>query len=289
MSPTQKDLSERAMLVRVTVSYWRASKIDQVVGEETADRKHADSDSVKSTTRLVPKEALTQVTTARSQLMAVHERFTLPWLDGGIRILPAVLFDQYTGKVRQAKAAFDDAVAAFIQDYPRYVESAPQRLGDLLDTTPMPAIAEIIGKFGVKQEVLPMPSSNDFRVAMGADQAAQVKKRIEQSIADMTAKAVGSLYKQLAEVVEKIAKTLAKEDKVFRDSLIGNLKDLCDAIPALNINDDPQLEALRKECSNKLANLKPDVLREEKDARQRAAEKAKSILESIRKIDLDIE
>ena len=60
-------------------------------------------------------------------------------------------------------------------------------------------------------------------------------------------------------------------------------------MPGLNINDDPKLEELRRLCDEQLVNIDPQTLRDNKRVRKATAEKAKEIMECMRKIDLDME
>ena len=42
---------------------------------------------------------------------------------------------------------------------------------------------------------------------------------------------------------------MADPKKVFRDSLVENARELCELLPKLNMTDDPNLEAIRKELT----------------------------------------
>jgi hypothetical protein len=277
------------MLVSLTIRQWGGNKTDKKVTEEVTTTKRSDCDAGRWVTAMLPKDALKQVKRCGTVLRSIHNSMTLPWNGDGTRILPSAILDRYTEAIRIATEQFYDAVQDFVAQYPYYLETAPRRLGELANTIDMPTVAEVNAKYGVETAILPMPSVNDFRVSLGDDREKQVKAKIEKSIADMTNKAVSSLWQQLALLVGKIAKTLATEDKVFRDSLIQNLRDLCESIPALNITDDPQLEELRIQCKQQLASIEPQLLRDDKDKRKEVASKATAVLERIRKIDLDLQ
>lgn len=282
----KNDLSERAMLVNLTVSVWLASRKDKIVSGEVKSEKHAAADAGSWTTRFVPKVAFARINAARSQLITAHQSVTLPWMDGGIRILPSALFMQYTEAIRKAESKFNKAVDEFMAAYPFHYSSAQERLGDLANTLPMPSLEEVRTKFGVEKQTLPMPSGTDFRVDLGDERTAQIKKKVEKSIAEMTDKAVKSLYTQLAKVVGKMVTTLGKKDAKFKDSLVNNITTLCDSISVLNITDDPKLEQLRKECAEKLTKLKPDSLRKQPRTRAKAAKTAEEIMEQIQQFSL---
>jgi hypothetical protein len=56
------------------------------------------------------------------------------------------------------------------------------------------------------------------------------------------------------DTVEKLA------DTVFCDSLVNNMVELVDLIPALNFAADPELDQLAQATRDKLANLDPETL-----------------------------
>jgi uncharacterized membrane protein len=70
-------------------------------------------------------------------------------------------------------------------------------------------------------------------------------------------------------------------DAIFRDSLIGNARDICDALTRLNITGDAQLEAMRARVLQELTTVEPDVLRDTPRARQQVADKADAILSAM--------
>ena len=59
-----------------------------------------------------------------------------------------------------------------------------------------------------------------------------------------------------------MAEKLADSDKIFRDSLINNLCDLCDLLPKLNITGDKNLDNMRKEIEQQLCRYMPENLRQ---------------------------
>ncbi len=168
MSPRQKKkkrLSEKAMLTRLTISFWTGRVKDNVVAGEVVNSKQAeDKNSGTWWTNLVPRHAVRQITTAYGRCRAVHKRLTLPWDDAGCRILPADMFMQYSKDMREAKDEFDEAVKAFITSYPKTVAAARKRLGGLLDTKKLPSANDIRHRFGVRLDIFPLPDADDFRV-----------------------------------------------------------------------------------------------------------------------------
>jgi hypothetical protein len=282
MTIKQKKLSEKAMLVNFTVSTWTGRVKDSQVSDEVMTNKNADSDSGAWWTYLIPKSALKEVTRAAVQTRVAFWKYTLPWQDGGCRILPSALFMEYTEGMRKATQAYDEAVSNFIKKYPEIIATSQTRLGKLSSTKALPSVATVRSRFGYRNSIFPLPSASDFRVDINDDDFAAAQKQVEDSIDQVTGKAMSSVWERFNELVGKVAETLKQPDKVFRDSLITNLSDFCVLLPKMNITDDNKLEQMRKLAVDKLANLKPGTLRDEPKERKTSAKDAKELLNKLK-------
>ena len=68
--------------------------------------------------------------------------------------------------------------------------------------------------------------------------------------------------------MERVSERLQEDDEgkplVFRDSMIGNIRDLVDVVPRLNIFGDDGLAQLCEQVKEKIAAVEPDALRPSK-------------------------
>ncbi len=279
---SKKRLNQKAMLTQLSFSVWTGRVKDNIVSSEVTTQKNADKDSGTWWTYLIPRSAIKNINTAYSKCKATHNRYTLPWRDGGYRILPTAMFLKYSKAMREVKADFNETVEQFLKDYPNYRANAHKRLGKLLKHKILPTVAEIRGRFGVYQNIFPLPSSADFRVDLAEEDVKEIKKEMKASIDSTIQKAMSTIWYQLIELVEKIEATLGKPKKSFKNSLIKNLTNFCELIPELNLTNDPKLEDIRKEVVKKLTNLKPDNLRDDKRARKVGYNASKDLLKKMK-------
>ncbi len=277
-----KKLSEKAMLTQLSFSVWTGRTKDNRVSEEVFVQKNAEHDTGTWWTQLIPRQSMRNIHTAYGRCKAVHNNLTLPWRDGGDRILPTAMFMEYTKAMREVKADFDEAVNEFLKGYPEILKNARKRLGSLLDGKSLPTAAEAKRKFGVHQEIYPLPDITDFRVDLAKEDVAEIRKQMKTSIDDTIEKAMTGIWERLIELVEKVKETLGKPKKVFRDSLINNLEDFCELIPKLNLTNDSKLESFRKDTVQRLAKLRPDNLRDDKTERKAAHKAAKDVLKKMK-------
>jgi predicted secreted Zn-dependent protease len=75
--------------------------------------------------------------------------------------------------------------------------------------------------------------------------------------------------------------TLSTPDAVFRDSLVGNIEELVELIPGLNVLDDPKIEAVRQEVIKKLTPYTPKEIRKDPELREDLAGEAKAIVDKM--------
>lgn len=278
----ESPLNRKAMLVYLRMSMWTGRKKDKEVTAEVIRQKNSDTDSGAWWTYLIPAKALRTVDTAYHKCRNVHYKLTLPWMDGGLRILPSAMFEDYSKAMREVTAEYDEAVDSFLKDYPGLIAEAQKRLGSLLNGAILPTASEIKNKFKHSQDIMPMPTATDFRVDLATEDVNRVKKNLTSNIEAMTSKAMTDLWSRLSELVGKVEETLGNPNKKFKNSLIENLGDFCKVIPKMNITDNKQLEKTRKEVIGKLSSLYPEDLRKNKKDRKQAHKDAKDILNKMK-------
>jgi hypothetical protein len=275
-------LSSRAMLVNFTMSTWTGRVKDRQVTNEVTINKNADNDCGAWWTYLIPKSVMKELNNAAMACRLVHYKWTLPWQDGGCRILPAAAFLDYSKSMRDASNKFYKIIDNFIKvEYPEIVKNAEKRLGRLM-VQKLPDTETIREKFSVSHTIFPLPDANDFRVDIADVDVNAMREEMNNNIQSTLNTAMASVWDQLNTLVGKIESTLKEPDKIFRDTLISNLSDFCMLIPKLNVTEDKKLEKFRKEAVEKLASLKPSNLREDKLARKNANITAKELLNKLK-------
>ena len=89
------------------------------------------------------------------------------------------------------------------------------------------------------------------------------------------------LWERLREPVLKMAEALSDPDRIFRNSLVGNIHDIAQKIDALNVFKDPDMTSVAAVLRETLSKLDPDVLRHSTEDRRAAADAARSMADRI--------
>lgn len=288
-SPTM-GLDERAILVKLTVKLWSNRKTDQEVTDEIISQKEAQHDSGEFRKRLLKHAAMQKVYTVAGAIRASHYEQTLPWMDGGPRIIAIERYKDYTDKMRGLRKELQVAIDELIEQYDVIVAEEPKRLKKLFNADDYPTKEELRKKFIVDIETMPVPVAKDFRAkvsdaetnAIIKDMEKRNKERLKLATKDTFAR-VAKLVGRMAEKLEgyKPREGLHKAESTFRDSLVENIRELADILPSMNLAGDPELTKIHKDLVEHLCKYDADELRADVKARQVTAKKANQIYNKV--------
>jgi len=274
-------LKDRAVLVKFTDHAWRGGMIDHKVGEDVMKANDAKSNVGHFWKRLVPKAAIKPRANAGAAARIFHIQNTLPWLEGGVRILPVANFTYYMDGMRKLISKAESEEKKFYVDFPQWIAEAKRTHGKLFNADHFPSLDELKNKFGLEIDVIPLPNIADWRVDLDAEQVKALRKEAEQKMAAVQSDGIKELYSRLQDLLEHAQKKLDDPEAVFRDSLISNIKQLVGLIAKLNVTGDKNLEAVRKETEAKFAGVVVETLRADPAARSKAAKDARAIMKKM--------
>jgi len=135
-------------------------------------------------------------------------------------------------------------------------------------------------KFKMDMGIFPVPS-NDFRVEIADHELSRIQQDVEARVQDAAQNAMKEAWQRLYDRVQHMAEKLADPKAVFRDTLVENTREVCAVLSRLNFTDDPNLEAMRQQVEQSLANHHPDALRNDPDLRRDKAAEANDIMKRM--------
>lgn len=274
-------IQNSAMLVDLNISLWTARKMDKKVSQEIDSAKNTRSRGGNYHKNLMSgTHKLEQVQKLVSAIRVWHYTNTLPWSDGGSRLLPMTNFFEYKAKLNEFEQEFDTAVRDFLNEYPTLVSAAAFTLGDLFDSQEYPDVESLVDKFRFKYVFLPVPSAGDFRVDVEDTYVKELKSQYQSFYEAKLGDAMADAWNRLHDCLTKMSEKLAGEEKqIFRDSLVTNATDLCALLTKLNVTNDAKLERARQSLEKALLGVSPDELRKYDDARLDVKAKVDAILD----------
>ena len=283
-------VTEKAMLAKLRISRWAASKHDKKISADVAAQHGADVTMGRYSKRLVAKERLETIAQIATRARHHHYENTLPWLDDGARILPAANYFDYMQQQNAFRAEFEQAVSAFEKEYPVVLDDARRSLNGLFNEADYPDPGQIASKFAMQVDVDPMPTAEDFRVALSEDENARIRESIQGRLDDAVQGAINDVWHRVHDTVAKMVERLrayevdgdGKVHNAFRDSLVGNIRALSELLPKLNITNSNALEVMRQRLADELCSFDAPVLREDATIRNEIAANAEAILADIK-------
>lgn len=274
------NLSDRALLVQLSISQWTARKYDKKVTNEVASAHGTTSAAGRYNKSLLPmNDLLDRVHKKTTFIRTKFYENTLPWGMEGTQMLPTSNYLQFVNEFRKEKGEWQSLVNDFVSNYDQLRLDAKRLLGSLYDDADYPDQHVLADKFKIDMAVFPVPST-DFRVSIASEELSRIQQDVERRVADAQATAMKEVWDRLYDRVKHMAEKLADPKAIFRDTMVENTKELCALLPRLNFMDDPNLEQLRQQVETTLLKH-PDALRNDPDLRRDTAAEAKAIMDKM--------
>lgn len=265
-------IKNECFTVSMSVGVWMGYRLDKETTAKVTTEAGAKADAGRFNKHLVPRDSLSDVVAAVSQLRSHLYSNTLPWKDNGDRLVTRKLFQDFMFAHEKLRNDFNAAVEQFLTvKYQTARDQAEFRMGDLFDESDYPSTTMLRHKFYVALDIDGIGDAYDFR--LNTD---------ESIIQSRITKAVGGLWEKLSKPLEHFAAKMGDADCVFRDTTVSNLRDIVEILPALNFTDDPELAALGERIRKNLAGYEAKDLRNNPVTRAAVASEADEILKSMK-------
>lgn len=282
-------LAERAVLVRPEIRLRTFEILDRRAGEAAAGAFGADSSRLRATKRLVPKESIFPIEQAGGALRRWVKQETLPWRWDGVSLCPNTAYLPLMAGWRERRTLFEREVAAFVSQWDELAAEGRRALGTLAQDFDYPDAAEAARSFSASIDTFPVPDAADFRAALPESEAEAIRQSLRDYADAQLEEAERFLWSEMAEHVGHIQERLAAygrdgDGKVvgrFTDSLIGNMRALCERLARLNVTGNSDIEAMRRRIIAGLCVHDPSELRSDEALRASVKDEATRIAEAM--------
>lgn len=275
-------ISNSAMLVDLNISVWTGRKMDKKVSEEVDASKGTKARAGNYHKKLLAgTDKLEKIQKIVSAVRTWNYNNTLPWSDGGSRLLPMKNFFAYKATLNNFEQQYNQAVDEFLQEYPQLVSTSAFTLGNLFDRGEYPDVDSLRGKFGFKYVFCPVPDAGDFRIDVEEQAKAELQQQYKSYYETKLAEAMKDAWTRLHDTLKHLSDRMDYTDenkKKFWDSTITNATELCSLLTSLNVTNDPKLEEARQKLEKALAGVEPEDIRESEAIRSNVKSKVDEIL-----------
>ena len=275
---------DNLVVVRLTVRAWFGRSNTKGVEREIEKTYNAEAGTVHATVQNLTEEYRRPLVKVVNSLRAYWYQITLPWDDGGWRVLPTETYVKVMDKVAEFNREFEDHVQKLLVNYETVRGQAKERLGDMFDESKFPELFVLQNRYAIRVDKGFVPSVEDIRLtSLDEAKREELQNEIETRYNDQISLAVQEVVNRLSEVVtDTIDRVSKKEQKGIKyTTLVKKIRNVTRSLPSLNITADPQITKVIGMIKDRLDDLDPDKLREHGHIRDKVKTDAKHILDEI--------
>ena len=278
-----KTLKSKAVLVKLNVKYGIGFQVADTKATKEVEEKYGIQKAGRYVKNLFRHDDLSDVFEAVRIARRAHDRFTLPWLDAGVRILPVTMFDRYDAELKKAKEAFTKAVGEFIKKYNEVIELNKIRLSDLFDSLNYPSREAMEQGFRLWAGYFPMPDENDFTMTTSDKIMGNIRGQFNEDMKEYEYRAKFDVAERLGIAVKRLFDRLESADKKMRDGQLTKLVVLIEDLKGLNIMEDKGITELIDSVEKNFAKESAEYMNENADYRIKKKKEAQAILTKLEK------
>jgi len=290
-----------ARLCELNISVSTGSKQDKEATAKINEDYNAESNvGVVTKNVFAGSKVLGEIVKFAARARQEHAKLSLPWNDNGQRLVPNSFIQEHMERMGELKEEFLSMVQVFKEELPELREKA-ENMGKFYDWIDYPSDEEIERfierKFRFNLEYPAVPEEGGFingvledvkeelndMFQQGLDnkiraattdtwnRLSRIVARISEQLTDRTDEEVAAMQKEAdAKALAKYQRTgkgkdygreVTKKKKISNDLLESGL-DICSALKAFNITQDPELEQRRKEFQAILEDYDVDDLKD---------------------------
>ena len=282
-------IASSAVLIDLSIGTWTGRKLDKRASNDVTAQNGAAKGTANVHKKLLGDCAeLDAVQKFAANARNAHYAMTMPWSDLGMRLCPTKKYIASIGGYEQTmtglQTEFWRLANAFLDAYDWERGQAQLKLAGLWNSDDYPSREALASKFRFRFTALPLPDAGDWRLDVGNEAAVAMREQYEKFYGDQLKDAMNDVWRRAHEALAKMSERLDYADdatkKVFRDSMVTNVREIVDLLDTMNITADPVMATAHRRLDEALQGITPDALRD--DAYLRAQTKRE--VDAVKKI-----
>mgnify|MGYP003652736609 CR=1 FL=1 len=282
-------LQDKALLIELNLKKWSGVKSDKNLSRELATNHSVDETRLTVNKKLTNSQSLKEIKKIDGLIRtdciysgAGYSGFCLSWDNQGTYLLPIELKDRFEKRIKSYEHDREKAVKKFVREYSSMISDAKKDLGTTFSPDDFPVRDEIEGLFQFDIIKKPIPSSDDIRVNLPADEIAELKANAKASEDAKLEKITGSVVDKVRGVLTHFADKV-DNGETFRDKTVEKLVELCNVLPALNLSGDSQITSVHQKCMDSFygKGITADKVRDDKELAKELSNTAKDIVSNL--------
>ncbi len=274
-----EDILSSALQVYLRISMWHGYVRDQEVEHKVVESAKADDNAAIFYKKLSACPLFKKYKKLVSKARGQHYLLTMPWLDNGVRILPASLLLEYKNRVESVIDLINAEARYIASNRDALSEYAKIHLGELYKESDVPTAADLERAFGASIEFWPMPKTGDWRIEAEECLIKEMDAKLNAQIEQRYKTALSNTSKKILDCARRLHKALL--GKRLHASTVEAFNELLDLIPHLNISNDAEVNRIYRQLIESVGDLDVEDLRADRTLRTRKAAKLGAIIASM--------
>ena len=176
----------------------------------------------------------------------------------GVYLVPVDLLQRIDEMCEGYRAKRQELVENFLKVYDGAVKAAQEKLGTLYNPREYPRIAEVRASFNVQTRYFnfnPSDKLRDINPELYERETERFKNQLVEAAEEIKLALRESFGELVSHMVNKLTPDADGEKKIFRDSLVLNMREFLDTFKSRNIADDAELEKLVEDTKKLLSGI----------------------------------
>lgn len=260
-----------------------STRQDKEMARELADNHSLATSDVTAGKRLFPKTYWSKVQTAQQGLREFVYENSLPWGDGGQRVINAEKYLEFTRDLGRKMDAYHDMVSETLDTYDEVVSA--RKVGSFA-TVSFPSKSAMRERLQATLELEPI--GQDWRTKLSDQEQKEIEANVTRTIAIRQQAATKDCFQRLHDTLRHMIERLeahgviqegGKRGGHFADKMFDSAHQLVQFLKTMNLTGDEELTFQTEQLERALSGINPEVLRVDESARKAKVRKFRDILE----------
>lgn len=202
---------------------------------------------------------LERIRKAQTEARDLFRARTLPWDDNGRRMCG----NDSAADLLQRLGEHDHRIGALVAEFCAAWPLAESQARNAMNGGWRPEYAddyrispdEIRARFTFDPTLEALPAAEDIRINAPDAVVRQAREAAERATMERFEQGIRDVHARLIEAIGAVHRKLSDPEAIYRDSLFGNLRELIDLLPVLNITRDPALDKIGADARRRLLSF----------------------------------
>lgn len=214
-------------------------------------------------------------------------RFTLghrtvpSYFRSGLQLCRLSQVEPVEAELRAAVETLRGKVDAFKAAYPEQVTAAQESLQDQFNPNDYPSAAQVAGAFGIEWNWIAFTVPEGLPAELRKTEADKLQKQFKDAGDQIIMAIRGGFADIINHAVERLKTEPGGQPKIFRDSLVTNIRFFIETFADRNLMNDDELSALVDRAKMIVGDVNPQTLRESDQAREHIVAKLAEVKASL--------